>query len=128
MKLISKLDTFAQPTEYILGTDAEAYLYGEALKLTSGRLTKCGPTDVPVFICMADRAAEATAITPIPLTRVQKDVMQFAAEATATVAATLVGQKVTLHTDGVKVTATTASGVAEIVSTDGATNVVVTFR
>lgn len=128
MKLISKLDCFAQPTEYILGTNAEAYAYGEALKLASGRLTKCAPTDAPTFICMMDRVAEATAVTPLPVTRVVSDVMQFSAIATATVADTLVGQKVTLDANATGVTATTTGGVAEIVSTDGATNVVVTFR
>lgn len=128
MRLITKLDVFSQPTEYLLGTNAEAYAEGEALKLASGRLTKCGPTDVPEFICLKTQLAEATAVTPLPISRIQRDVMQFEATATATVAATLIGQKVTLHTDGVQVTATTTSGVAEIIHTDGDKAVVVMFR
>lgn len=128
MKILTKLDNSAQPIEQILGTDTEAYIEGEALKLASGRLTKCAATDIPEFICVKTQAAEATAVTPLPVLRIQKDVMQFEAEATATAAATLVGQKVTLDATATKVTATTTSGVAKIVYTDGATNVVVMFN
>ena len=129
-KLVNRLSSFNQSVEQLLGTNAEAYTEGEALVLTSGRLTKCGATATPEFICLKTQAAEATAVTPLPILRVQED-MIFSTTSTATVAATLVGTKVTLHTDGASVTATTASGVATIVSTDGKTtnsNVTVSFR
>lgn len=106
--------------EYYLGTDAEAFKLGEALVQTSGRLTKCGATATPEFICLADQAAEASAKTPIPVERVREDI-EYSAVSTATVAATLVGSKVTLHTDGLSPTATTTSGIFLITSTNGAT-------
>lgn len=106
--------------EYILGTDAEAYALGEALVLTSGRLTKCGATVTPEFICMRTQSAEATAVTPLPVVRVT-ELQEYEVKTTATVAVTLVGSKVTLHTDGLLVTATTTSGVFLISATDGVT-------
>lgn len=129
-KLVNRFSTFNQSIEQILGTDNEAYTQGEALVLTSGRLTKCGATATPEFISVKAQAAESTAVTPIAVLRVQED-MVFSTTSTATVAATLVGAKVTLHTTGGEVTATTSSGVATIVSTDGKTtnsNVTVSFR
>lgn len=110
----------SSPIEYYLGTDAEAYVRGEALVQTSGRLTKCGATATPEFICVKTQAAESTAVTPIPVIRVTED-QEWSNTSTATVANTLVGNKVTLHTDGATVTATTSSGVFEISQTDGAT-------
>jgi len=129
-KLVNRLSTFNQSIEQMLGTNSEAYVIGEALVLTSGRLTKCAATATPEFISVKAQAAEITAVTPIAVLRVQED-MIFSTTSTATVAATLVGAKVTLHTDGASVTGTTSSGVATIVSTDGATtnsNVTVSFR
>ena len=129
-KLVNRLSTFNQSIEQLLGTNSEAYVIGEALVLTNGRLTKCGATATPEFISVKAQAAEPTAVTPIAVIRVQED-MIFSTTSTATVAATLIGNKVTLHTDGASVTATTSSGVATIISTDGATtnsNVTVSFR
>jgi hypothetical protein len=119
-KVVKRLTADTEPFEYYLGTDAEAYTLGEALVQTSGRLTKCGATAAPEFICMKTQAAEATAATPIPVIRV-RETTEFATTSTATVADTVVGSKVTLHTDGLTVTATTNSGVFEISQTDGAT-------
>lgn len=107
------------PFEYRQLTDAEAAALGEALVLTNGKLTKCGATATPQFIA----AAAASAATPgatIAVWRVD-EVTQWTTQSNATVATTLEGSKVTLHTDGLYVTATTASGVFEISETDGAT-------
>jgi hypothetical protein len=108
------------PFEFYLMTDAEAVTLGEALVQTSGRLTKCAATTKPQFIAMKTQDAEATAVTPIPVVRVQDD-LEFAATSTATVAATVIGSAVTLHTDGLSPTATASSGVFTISATDGAT-------
>ncbi len=118
-KRVGSLSGSQNPFEYYLGTDAEAYTLGEALVQTNGRLTKCGATATPEFICMKTQAAEATAKTPLPVERVKEDV-EYSTQSMATVAATLIGAKVTLHTDGLLTTATTASGVFEISATDGA--------
>ena len=108
------------PSEYRLMTDAEAVSYGEALVLSSGRLTKCGATATPEFIALRTQSAESTSVTPIPVLRVNEE-QQFEVKSVATVASTVVGSKVTLHTDGLLITATTNSGVFYVDSTDGAT-------
>lgn len=108
------------PLEYYLLTDAEGATLGEALVQTSGRLTKCAATATPEFIAMASRTAEATSKTPLPVERVYEDI-EYSTQSMATVATTLIGNKVTLHTDGLLATATTTSGVFEISATDGAT-------
>lgn len=117
--LIKNLDGASNPIEYYLLTDAEASTIGEALKQVSGRLTKAAATDIPEFIALRTQAAEATSKTPLPVIRVT-ETDEFATTSTATVANTLVGQKVTIDTAGDKVTATTTSGVFLITATDGA--------
>lgn len=129
-KIVKRLQTQDSPFEYYLLTDAEGVTLGEGLVQTSGRLTKAAATATPEFIAMKTQAAEATAVTPIPVIRIMEGDI-FSTQSMATVASTLVGAKVTLHTDGLLVTATTTNGVFEIVSTDGATttsNVTGMFR
>lgn len=107
------------PFEYLQMTDGEAVVLGEALVQTSGKLTKAGTTATPQFIA----AASADAATPgaiIPVWRVD-ELQEWTTQSSATVAVTLEGAKVTLNADGLRVTATTASGVFEISQTDGAT-------
>lgn len=124
-KRASSLDGAQNPFEYYLLTDGEAAVLGEALVLTSGRLTKCGATATPQFIAVKTQALEATSVTPLPVERVREDV-EYSVDSMATVAVTLIGTKVTLHTDGLLITATTSSGVFEISATDGATTTSVT--
>lgn len=106
----SSLIGVTSPFEYILGTDAEAYARGEALTLASGRLTKCAATAVPQFVCMADRPAETTATTPVPVARVLRE-QEY--ETTLSAAGTSLhpGDSVTISADGLQATATTTSGV-----------------
>jgi hypothetical protein len=118
--LVKKPDMGEPPFEYFLLTDAEGSTAGEALVQTSGRLTKAGATATPEFIAIRTQVAEGTSVTPIPVIRVQ-DTFEFQTTSIATVANTLVGAKVTLHTDGASVTATTTSGVFAVSATDGAT-------
>jgi hypothetical protein len=115
----AKIGLSTTPEQYQM-TDGEASVSGEALVLTSGRLTKCGATVTPEFIAIAT-AAVATPGAIIQVERTNEGI-EYETQANATVAATLVGQKVTLHTDGLLVTATTTSGVFEITSTDGVTS------
>jgi hypothetical protein len=118
--LTKNIDGSSNPIEYYLLTDAEGASIGEALVQTNGRLTKCGATATPEFIAMRTQAAEATSKTLLPVIRVTES-DEFTTTSTATVANTLVGQKVTIDTSGDKVTATTTSGVFLVSSTDGAT-------
>ena len=119
-KVVGHLEGAQPPYEYYLLTDNEGATLGEALSQTSGRLTKCAATATPEFIAVASRTAEATSVTPLPVIRVT-ELIEFSTQSMATVAATLIGAKVTLHTDGLLTTATTSSGAFEISATDGAT-------
>lgn len=107
------------PFYYEQMTDGEASVLGEALTLTSGKLTKTAATTKPQFIAV-QAAAIATPGATIAVWRVD-DLTEWTTQSMATVATTLIGAKVTLHTDGLLVTATTSSGVFEISETDGAT-------
>lgn len=97
------------PIEYYQTTDNEAIALGEALVLTSGYLTKCGATATPEFIALKATADLAT----IPVIRVQEDDV-FETTFSTTATSIVVGDAVTLHTDGLQVTATTSSGVFEV--------------
>lgn len=99
-------------------TEDEAVVMGEALVLTNGRLTKCGATVKPEFIAMADCAADA-AKRLIPAARVEPNQLYEVPVQTAPTSL-VEGSKVTLHTDGLQVTATTTSGVVTIESLNGA--------
>ncbi len=104
--------------EFYEVTAAEAVTMGEALVLSSGKLTKCGATTTPTFIAMADCSASATK-RKIPVARVAANQV-YEVETSADCSAVVVGSKVTLHTDGLQVTATTTSGVITVVDLNGA--------
>lgn len=100
-------------------TASEAVTMGEALVLASGKLTKCGATVKPEFIAMADCAADATKRL-IPVARVEANQL-YEVPVQAAPTSLVEGSKVTLHTDGLQVTATTTSGVVTVESLNGAT-------
>lgn len=91
---------------------------GLALKFSSGKLAVCDATTVPEYICMTESDSAVTAGTMIPVMRVNHRVV-FSVPAQASMASVALGTKVTLHTDGMQVTATATSGVAEIVGREG---------
>lgn len=97
---------------------SEAVQLGEALVLTSGKLTKCGATAKPEFIAMADCAADA-AKRLIPAARVEPNQL-YEVPVQAAPTSLVEGSKVTLHTDGLQVTETTTSGVVTVESLNGA--------
>ena len=106
------------PIEYQPVTDSESVTLGEALVLSSGKLTKCGATARPAFVAVGP-AEDGVA----PVIRVQ-DYMEFETTlgvAPADSATVGVGDKVTLHTDGRQVTATKTSGVATVTYIAGQT-------
>lgn len=100
-------------------TTSETYKVGETLKLSSaGKLTKASGTDVPEFVCSADYAAPASNAGSIPVTEINPGQI-YRVPLQASGVSLVVGDKVTIHTDGLQVTATTTSGVAEIVKIEG---------
>lgn len=91
--------------------------WGMALTQTSGNLAVCSGTTKPDYISMEDAAAAHTAGDIIPVIRVDADMIfetEFSANAGDGVTIAL-GQKVTLESDGLRVTANKNSGVAEVV-------------
>lgn len=107
------------PIVYMQPTDGEAYQVGEALKLASGKVTLCSGAVAPSHVCVGPIDDNGV----VPCVEVQK-YMEF--ETTLGVAPTDsatvgVGDKVTLHTDGMQVTATKTGGVAEVTGIDGQT-------
>lgn len=106
-------------TETHAVTSNEAVALGEALVLSSGKLTKCGATAKPDFLAAEPcTAAEATAGKRIAVTRVNSHVVY---ETTLSVASASIaeGAKYTLSSDGLAITATTTNGVAEVVAFEG---------
>lgn len=91
---------------------------GMLMKLDSGKLAKASGSDVPEFICIEEKSAAVTAGDPVTVVRVEPDTdyeTVFSAAATGLGP----GDKVTIATDGLRVTGTTTNGVAEIVYTEG---------
>lgn len=108
IKLYSVGSAKTAPMEIYDITDSEAVTLGEALVLSSGKLTKCAATSIPEFIAMA-----AGTGVEIPVIRVMEDMVfetTFAADASSNAEGTLV----TLHSDGAQVTATATNGVFTI--------------
>lgn len=107
------------PIVYMQPTDGESYQVGEALKLASGKVTLCSGATAPSHVCVGPIDDNGV----VPCVEVQK-YMEFETNlgVAPTDSATVgVGDKVTLHTDGMQVTATKTSGVAEVTGIDGQT-------
>ncbi len=115
-KLKCSLANTTPSIEYVEGKKGETFLYGEALVLSEGKLTKCGSTATPVFICLGDVICKEDE-TFVPVMRVM-DFYLFTAPIYEDASELKAGDKVTLSADALGVTATTASGVAEIVDID----------
>ena len=91
---------------------------GLALTQSSGLLDVASGTTKPSYICMTQRPAAVTSGTVIPVIRVGGD-MIFETVFSASASSIKLGDKVTIAGDGLRVTATTTSGVAEVVGMDG---------
>jgi hypothetical protein len=103
---IAKMRTLAERAiEVYAPTNDEAIVLGEALVLTSGKLTKCAATATPEYIARSAGTNKAIAVNRV----LEEDIFEttFAADASAVNE----GSKVTIHTDGLQVTATTTNGV-----------------
>lgn len=103
------------PIEYRQVTAEEAVVLGEALVTAStGLLTKCGATAKPEFMAVGPQDEKDV----VPVVRVQ-DYQVWETQLSAAGTSLKLGNKVTLETDGLRVTATTTSGVAVIVDMEG---------
>ena len=106
-KLQRKGSAATEAVEYIEGTASEAIVVGELLKLANGKLTVAGATDVPEFVSLGSGTG-----TIIPVKRIYEDEVYQTVLSTAGTSLK-VGDKVTTA-NGLKATATTASGVFTI--------------
>lgn len=93
---------------------------GEALVLTSGKLTKCSATVAPQFISMTN-LPKAAVKRVINVCKVNEDQV-WRVGCTADPTALNAGDKVTLSSDALFVTATTQSGVVTVEHIDSAEN------
>ena len=107
------------PIVYMQPTDGETYQVGEALKLASGKVTLCSGAAAPSHVCVGPIDDNGV----VPCVEVQK-YMEFETTlgvAPADSATVGVGDKVTLHTDGMQVNGAKTGDVAEVTGIDGQT-------
>lgn len=103
------------PMEYRQATAEEDVVLGEVLvTAATGLLTKCGATARPEFIAVGPQDEHDC----VPVVRVQ-DYQVWRTQLSAAGTSLKPGNKVTLEADGLRVTATTESGVAAIVALEG---------
>ena len=106
------------PWEY-LPCSAITPKVGMTLYQTSGQLAIAASTTKPTYICMAEYGAAVTAGTLIPVIRIDDETIFETTNQAAFISGTTVtvkpGDKVTIYTGGLQVTATKDSGVAEVV-------------
>jgi hypothetical protein len=91
---------------------------GLALRWNDGKLAVNTGANKPVYICMTERSEAVDAGTMLPVIRVAPDIV-FESQFIGSSAGVVPGNKLTIASDGLRVTATTANGVAEVVSLDG---------
>lgn len=104
-----------RPQEFLPGKAGEVFQVGEMLSVgADGGLTKCAATDTPAYLCLGATQTDGT----VPCSRVVRSVI-YDVPLSAAGTALKLGNKVTLGADALTVTATTASGVAELVRMDG---------
>ncbi len=109
-----------EPLKFTVG--ASAVKQGQALVLTGGLLVSAGATTMPTFIAMSDGATG----TDIAVAPVSPDQL-YKVQSTVSLSSIKPGDKVTIA-DGLKITATTTSGVATIVSVDADKIATVRFK
>lgn len=114
MFLIHTVDDGRVPPMEYLPAGAIQPKVGLALTQSDGLLAVCTGTTKPSYICMTETAAAVASGTVIPVIRVDKDTV-FETEFSASASSIKLGNKVTIASDGLRVTATTTSGVAEVV-------------
>lgn len=91
---------------------------GMALYQNAGNLALASGTTMPTHISMTERESALTAGDTIPAVRVSEDII-WETEWSASATSIKQGQKVTIASDGLRVTATTTGGIAQVVDFNG---------
>lgn len=107
----------SEPWEKLPAANGLTLNVGTALTDTDGNLKVASGTTAPTHICMEDVTTEAAG-QRIHVERVRPETV-YETELSVTSASIAVGLKYTLDTAGAAITATTTSGVAQVVSFDG---------
>lgn len=94
----------------LAATASETFKEGEALTMSSGKLTKASGTSAAKYVAIEDKAIPSGGGL-LRCIKVDSN-MLFECAAAGAVAA---GAKYTIHTDGLSITTTTTSGVVEVV-------------
>ena len=103
---------------------------GMALTQTGGLLAAATGTTKPKYICMCEKDSAVTSGDLLPVIRVTADIA-FRTTCSAAFTDRKLGDKVTIASNSLQVTATTTSGVATVVNIEGAASgsgVVVRFE
>lgn len=104
----------AAPIEKELpATASQGYAHGETVKFSSGALVKASGTDKPEFVYVGKDITSAITgqiINVVPVLPEYEWETTFSADASAVTA----GAKVTVSSDGTQATATTSSGVFQL--------------
>lgn len=110
-------DGRSQPFEYFPIAGSLAVESGTMLIMSSGELALATGTNKPTYVCVSN-IPETTAHEIVAVERVSPKIIfeTTLSEADSDIAK---GEKHTISADGNEITATTSSGVAEIVSFDG---------
>ncbi len=110
-------DGHVPPMEY-LPCSAITPKVGMALYQNGGNLALAAGTTKPTYISMCSRETAVESGEQIPVIRVEEGII-FGTELSAAGTSLKLGDKVTIATDGLRVSATTTDGVAEIVGMTG---------
>ena len=106
------------PAFEYLPADAITPKVGLALTQTGGLLTVASGTTKPKYICMCEKDSAVTSGDLLPVIRVTADIA-FRTTCSAAFTDRKLGDKVTLASGGLQVTATTTSGVATVTGIEG---------
>lgn len=104
----------APSIKQLVANTAVSYAVGDALNIASGKAAKVTGTTKPTYIC----AQKGTGLNQVSAYLVDGN-QEYEVELSAAGTSLKIGDKVTIDSDSAKVTATTTSGVAEIVSING---------
>lgn len=105
----------APTIKQLAATSGVAYKVGDALGLSSGKAVKVSGTTAPTYICAEEKTAGSSDEISAYLIEHNQEY-----ETTLQTGGTLVvGVKYTIHSDSAQVTATSTTGVAEVVSVAG---------
>ena len=118
MFLLHSTDDGRVPSLEYLPCGAITPKAGMALTQSSGNLAIATGTTKPTYISMIEKSAACTAGDVIPVFRIDPG-MIFETSFSASASGVIPGDKVTIASDGLRVTATETSGVAEVVCKEG---------